>query len=62
MKRWVRTILFMLGGATIMLLCLLWVSQFFTGSGNVIPVIWIEEVPNGETPQDQDAFAEWQDK
>lgn len=52
---------FMLGGAVIMLGCLLWVSQFFNLDDDTTPVIWIEDLQNPRSPQQEESFAEWQE-
>lgn len=43
----VKILCFMVLGAAVMLGCLLWVAQFFTGDGDVTPVIWLDAVPPG---------------
>lgn len=57
-----RFLAIFLGAATVMLLSLLWVSQFFGGDGDVTPVIWIEELQQetGAGGRDEDSFAEWE--
>ena len=57
---WFRKALFMMGGAVVMVLCLLWISQFFTGGGDVIPVIWMES-PDSQ-PSQEDPFSGWETK
>ena len=57
--RLLRIVLLMVGGATAMVLSLLWVAQFFTGNGEGTPVIWIDDSPD-KAPSEEESFAEWQ--
>ncbi|KJS07820.1 MAG: hypothetical protein VR73_07895 [Gammaproteobacteria bacterium BRH_c0] len=43
-----KMLCFMAMGAIFMVACLLWVSQFFRGDGNMTPVIWLENVDRSE--------------
>jgi len=56
-----RLLCLSLAGATVMVLCLLWVSQFFTGDREGTPVIWLESLSGDGAPKDEESFAEWQD-
>ena len=60
MKSWVRMLLFLVGGFVIMSLCLLWVAQFFTGDGDVTPVIWLEDWRTETDASGEDNFDQWQ--
>ncbi|HLS97710.1 MAG: hypothetical protein WDA10_06320 [Porticoccaceae bacterium] len=40
-----KILCFMVLGAAVMLGSMLWVAQFFTGDGDVTPVIWLDAVP-----------------
>jgi len=51
-----------LAGAAVMVLCLLWVAQFFTGDRDGTPVIWLESLESDKAPKkEEDSFAEWQE-
>ena len=57
-----RFLAIFLGAATVMLLSLLWVAQFFGGDGDVTPVIWIEDLRQEAEAggRDEDSYAEWE--
>ena len=57
--RWLRIVVFMLGGVGVMAGCLLWVSQFFTGEGESTPVIWIENLQNAGGEEEK-PFSGWE--
>jgi len=51
----------MVGGLVVAVLCLLWVSQFFSGGDEVTPVIWIEDLRNSDNEPESESFGEWQE-
>lgn len=58
--KYLRILLLLLGGATAMVLSLLWVAQFFTGQGEGTPVIWIDDQHREDQQDGEESFAEWQ--
>ena len=45
-----------------MVLCLLWVAQFFQGEGDSTPVIWLDQINNQKTPgEEHETFIEFQE-
>lgn len=53
--RGLKILAFMLLGAVVMVGCLLWVSQFFNLKDDTTPVIWIENLQQGNGDEKLDA-------
>ncbi|MFA5631164.1 MAG: hypothetical protein WC997_06615 [Porticoccaceae bacterium] len=58
--KFIKFLCVVLAGATVMLLLLLWVAQFFTRDYDTQPLIWIERMTEPEQEREDRSFGEWQ--